>query len=159
MKVGAIVATVTAESSIAPPRSKWEVRAAVRRLLTEGRDRAAPLAGRIESAWLGYARRPMTSLFRAGAGCGHDEVSGERRSSSRQPENPFAVKLGVGKEGTKFAGTDEIVGLPRQPTVSLLVSHMRRRRGEDGVRHGSSRAAGARDSLSTLTNHWFTRDP
>ena len=55
VKVGAIVATVTAESSIAPSRSKWEVRAAVRRLLTEGRDRAAPLAGRIESR--GWATR------------------------------------------------------------------------------------------------------
>jgi hypothetical protein len=49
VKVGPIVATVTAQSFIAPPRSKWQVRATVRRLLTEGRDRAAPLAGRIES--------------------------------------------------------------------------------------------------------------
>ena len=55
VKVGAIVATVTAESSIAPPRSKWPVRAAVRRVLTEGRDRAAPLAGRIGSR--GWATR------------------------------------------------------------------------------------------------------
>jgi len=49
VNVGPIVATVTTESFTSPPPSKWPIRAAVRRLLTEGRDRAAPLAGKFGS--------------------------------------------------------------------------------------------------------------
>jgi hypothetical protein len=55
VKVGVLVATVTAKSFIAPMPT-WPVRAAVRRFLTESRDRAAPWSSRIGARAASYVR-------------------------------------------------------------------------------------------------------
>jgi hypothetical protein len=47
VNTGKLVATVAAESLVSPPRRTFPVQAAVRRVLTESRDRAAPWSSRI----------------------------------------------------------------------------------------------------------------
>lgn len=60
---GEIIATVVATPSAAPTRGGWPVRGAVRRLLTETRDRAAPVSNRIQAR---ASRRLAANAHRVG---------------------------------------------------------------------------------------------